>query len=314
MTTPTVANDAELLQATLRLLDQAFALQQVTLSNGVKVMVRRCGKPDAALPIVLLHGISSGSASWLHSALILSEHTEVIAWDAPGYGESTPLPSAAPTDLDYAARLHDMLLVLGLSCCVLVGHSLGALVAAAYVRRYDSDANACQVARLVLISPAGGYGSTVQTEKRDSVREERQTALQTLGVAGLAERTARRLLSPQATPEAMAWVRRSAGLLRPAGYLQAIELLCESDLGRSAPSAVPVSVFCGDADIVTPPTACQAWAQKFEAPFALLARAGHASPTEQPQAVARAIAQSSVAAQKAAQNAASEPHAKAIHA
>lgn len=308
MAANTAAADAVLLRAPQGLLTQAFVLQQVTLPGGEKVAFRRCGRASAAPPVVLLHGISSGAASWLHTAQLLGEQTEVIAWDAPGYGESTPLPSPAPTDSDYASRLHDLLLALGLRCCVLVGHSLGALMAAAYVRRYARNASACQVTQLVLISPAGGYGGSGQAEKRSLVRQERQAALHALGVAGLAERTARRLLSSQASPQALAWVRWNASLLQPAGYLQAIELLCESDLGRSAPASVPVAVYCGDADIVTPPAACQAWAQAFAAPFALLSQAGHASPTEQPQAVAQAIAPSLIATLTAS----TELHQKAM--
>jgi pimeloyl-ACP methyl ester carboxylesterase len=308
MTANIAASDAVLLQAPLRLLAQAFVQQEVALPNGDSVSVRRCGLGSAAAPVVLLHGISSGAASWLHVALCLGEHTEVIAWDAPGYGNSTPLPHHAPTDRDYAERLHGVLLALGLRRCVLVGHSLGALMAAAYVRLYAGEASACQVTRLVLISPAGGYGGVDQAEKRAWVRQERQVALENLGIAGLAERTARRLLSPQASPEALAWVRWNAGGLQPAGYLQAIELLCESDLGLSAPASVPVTVYCGDSDIVTPPAACEAWAQAFAAPFALLPQAGHASPTEQPQAVAQAIAKSLVVTLTAS----TEPHQKAM--
>lgn len=317
MTANTVASDAVLLQTPLNLLVQAFPQQQVMLPSGDRVAVRRCGTASTAPPVVLLHGISSGAASWLHAARLLGEHTEVIAWDAPGYGESTPLPSPAPTDNDYATRLHDLLLALGLRRCVLVGHSLGALMAAAYVRHYAGDARACQVTQLVFISPAGGYGGAGQDDKRSLVRQERQAALHKLGVAGLAERTARRLLSPQASPEALAWVRWNAGGLQSAGYLQAIELLCQSDLGLSAPAAVPVSVYCGDADVVTPPAACQVWAQAFAAPFALLAQAGHASPAEQPHAVARAIVQA-ITQPCVAQSlvvtltASTEPHQKAM--
>ena len=41
-------------------------------------------------PLVLLHGISSGAASW-HKQMVLSGY-RVLAWDMPGYGESPMLP------------------------------------------------------------------------------------------------------------------------------------------------------------------------------------------------------------------------------
>ncbi|UUZ69877.1 alpha/beta hydrolase [Polaromonas sp. P2-4] len=52
---------------------------------------------------------------------------------------------------------------------------------------------------------------------------------------------------------------------------------------------MPVEVHCGDADVVTPPAACRGWADLYAAPFDLIKGAGHASPVEQPEAVARLI-------------------------
>ena len=65
----------------------------------------------------------------------------------------------------------------------------------------------------------------------------------------------------------------------------AVNMLCDSDLARHAPAPVPTFVAVGEHDVVTPPAACERWASVYQAPFALLPGAGHASPTEQPGAV-----------------------------
>jgi DNA-binding IclR family transcriptional regulator/pimeloyl-ACP methyl ester carboxylesterase len=136
-------------------LEQRFAARPVVLAAGGQVSVRECGSArDGALPLVCLHGIGSGSASWLEAALLLSGRTRVIAWDAPGYGASTPLSMEAPRGGDYARRLHALLDAMGIRRCVLVGHSLGALMAAPAVRQ-DAE----RFAALALISPARGYGA-----------------------------------------------------------------------------------------------------------------------------------------------------------
>jgi pimeloyl-ACP methyl ester carboxylesterase len=44
--------------------------------------------------------------------------------------------------------------------------------------------------------------------------------------------------------------------------------------------------------VVTPPAACAGIAARFEAPFHAIAGAGHASPVEQPGAVATLLARS----------------------
>lgn len=275
----------DLLQAPLALLDSRFAQRIVALPSGAHVALRECGVSGEAPTVVLLHGISSGAASWLHPAVLAGAHVHVIAWDAPGYGDSTPLQGDAPSDADYAARLHELIQALDIRSCVLVGHSLGALMACAYAR----DLGEGRVTRLVLISPAGGYGAPAQAAASARVRHERRDALQTLGVNGLAERIPQRLLAPAADSAARAWVQWNTARLQPAGYLQAVELLCGSNLGKSLGLSMPVEVHGGDADEVTPPADCRGWADLYAAPFDLIKGAGHASPVEQPEAVARLI-------------------------
>src|SRR6478609_5303310 len=112
----------------------SFPERVLQLRNGARVAVRERGTVGEGASLVLLHGISSGAASWLQA---LPAQAHVVAWDAPGYGFSTPLPQEAPLAADYAARLHATLQALDVKRCVLVGHSLGALMACAYAARDD---------------------------------------------------------------------------------------------------------------------------------------------------------------------------------
>ena len=263
-------------------LQQCFPERLVPLADGSQVAIRECGEGPV---VVLLHGIGSGSASWLHCAQRLAASNRVIAWDAPGYGQSTPLPQAQPTARDYAGRLELLLAGLGVERCLLVGHSLGALMATAYA----SGGGAGRVARLVLISPARGYGAAELRDTGRRVRQQRLDNLERLGIEGLAgERTAR-LLGPNPSEDALAWVRWNMARLNPHGYRQAIELLCADDLLGYGVPAVPCEVHCGEADGITPPEACSAIARCLVAPFSLIPGAGHASPIEQPEVVAGRI-------------------------
>ncbi|HSW19893.1 MAG TPA: alpha/beta hydrolase [Ramlibacter sp.] len=274
------------LQSQLTLLERRFPQRVVTLTCGARVAFREAGKRGAPA-VVLLHGISSGAASWLHVAEQLADRAHVIAWDAPGYGDSTPFESPAPTADDYAQRLHELLQTLEIHRCTLVGHSLGALMADAYVRGPAVG----RVQRLVLISPAGGYGAPEQSEAQARVRSERFAALDHLGVAGIAARIDQRLLSSAADDGQRHWVRWNASRLNAHGYRQAVEMLCGSQLGSGPLTAVPTDIYCGDADVVTPLDACRNWAARLGASCHAIAQAGHASPTEQPQAVAQLLLQ-----------------------
>lgn len=67
-------------------LQRDFPQQRVASAGGQQAL-RVCGTGPA---VVLLHGIGSGAASWLQVAQHLAAQARVIAWDAPGYGDSSP--------------------------------------------------------------------------------------------------------------------------------------------------------------------------------------------------------------------------------
>lgn len=120
----------------------------------------------SGIPLTLLHGISSGAASW-HKQMALPGY-RVLAWDMPGYGES-PMLAATPADAgDYADALARMLDRAGVEQTILVGHSLGALVAAAFAAKYPQ-----RVLYLVLADVAQGYGQA-EAAQREKVWQGRQ--------------------------------------------------------------------------------------------------------------------------------------------
>ncbi|RYY57902.1 MAG: alpha/beta hydrolase, partial [Comamonadaceae bacterium] len=173
----------------------------------------------------------------------------------------------------------------------LVGHSLGALMAApaAQARQAGSE----RVAALVLISPAQGYGEPGREADRERVHTERMGALDQLGIAGMAAKRSGRLVSEHASPVARAWVRWNMARLNDGGYRQAIELLCGGQLLQSLselPPVLPVTVACGELDVITPPAGCAQVAQQCGVPLDAIAQAGHASYVEQPAAVAALLA------------------------
>jgi pimeloyl-ACP methyl ester carboxylesterase len=262
-------------------LQAVFPERVVPLGDGATISVRECG---AGPVVVCLHGIGSGAASWLETAALLVPAARVIAWDAPGYGASTPLTMTAPRATDYAQRLCRMLDALNIERCVLVGHSLGALVAAAAA--HAGQASAQRIDRLVLISPARGYGAAERLEQSGNVRTERLGSLANLGIAGMAVRRSARLLSDGASEVARQWVRWNMGRLHEGGYRQAIELLCGDDLLAYLPPAIPVRVACGALDVVTTPAACAEVARACGVVLESIADAGHACYVEQPAAVA----------------------------
>lgn len=252
-----------------------------TLDLGdVRFSYRTCGQQGPQ--VVLLHGISSGAASWASCAAHLSDSARVLAWDAPGYGSSTPLSQAAPTAADYAQRLSRLLEALQIDSCVLVGHSLGALMAAAYAQEQAS-----RVKAMLLVSPAIGYG-----ERSDAaqVRASRLAGLEQ-GIAAMAEKLPGRLLSSDATPAQRQQVRDVALQLHAQGYAQAVEMLCAEDLNRYQQLPFLTRVYCGEYDAVTTPAQSLDYAERHDLSFGLIRDAGHACHVEQGAQLAHLVQQ-----------------------
>jgi pimeloyl-ACP methyl ester carboxylesterase len=102
----------------------------------------------AGKPLVYLHGdggMTPGDP--LLAALAASHH--VFAPFLPGYGETEDCPRLRDM-LDYTLHTFDVIEALGLKDPVLVGHSMGGMIAAEMAAIAPHD-----VSRLALIAPAG---------------------------------------------------------------------------------------------------------------------------------------------------------------
>ena len=259
-----------------------FPAQQIQLASQGTVSYREANDASErsdALPLVLLHGIGSGAASWVQQFDQLGESRRVLAWDAPGYGASTPVAASSPVAKDYATVLADWLDALGIDRCVLLGHSLGAIIAGAF-----AAAHSRRVAGLLLLSPAGGYGAAA-ADVRETKRTQRLAMLAELGPQGLADKRSANMLSAHASDEARAWVRWNMSRVIPHGYAQATHLLANADLASDlAQFTGRINVAVGADDIITPPAACERLALAAHTRLQVVPCAGHAGYIEAPAA------------------------------
>jgi pimeloyl-ACP methyl ester carboxylesterase len=255
-------------------------LSLITARTG-QVGYRFAAPPEssvAAMPIVLLHGIGSGAASWLATLEALGAERPAYAWDAPGYGDSSPVTPLHPVATDYAEVLCAWLDALGLQRVLLVGHSLGAIMAGCF-----AALNPQRVAGLLLLSPAVGYGAATP-ELRAQKLHSRLDLLHRLGPQGMAEQRSGNLLGPNASAAARATVQANMALIKPAGYEQATYLLTNADLSRDlAAYRGPRAIAVGAEDSVTTPASCDALALATGLGVEHLPGLGHACYVEAPE-------------------------------
>jgi pimeloyl-ACP methyl ester carboxylesterase len=243
-------------------------------------------EPGRGPAFVLLHGIGSGAPSWQGLAAALGPEVRTLAWDAPGYGGSDPLPMPRPSAQDFADVLGQWLGPLSLQRPLLVGHSLGAIVAARWAAQHGAGLRG-----LVLASPARGYGGG-PSDEREARRRERIDAIERLGPQAMAEERAARLCRPGADPSLVAQVREIMLRVSVKGYVQAAHLLADGHLiADLAALPCPVTVVCGALDGITPPQACAQVAHAAGVPLRLLDGVGHACYLEDPSAFADVLRQ-----------------------
>lgn len=255
---------------------------QTRLVNGRRLAYRLAGQGPV---IVLLHGISSGSGSWVNQLERLATDYTLLAWDAPGYGQSEGLATDTPSALDYADMLHGLLEGLGLAQPLLLGHSLGAMIAAAYADRYPG-----RIRGLALANPAQGYGhADAQTQLR--VYQQRPEMLRKLGHQGLAAARGPVLLSQHATEDQLALVAHSMMGLHFDGFLAASYLLAHDDIWNYLTGYPhPLGVIYGEEDVITAPSGVELLiARHGLATAEPLAGAGHASYIDQPERFNQAL-------------------------
>jgi pimeloyl-ACP methyl ester carboxylesterase len=125
-------------------------LHEISL-HGNRVSYRAGG--DGPL-LVLIHGITSSSASWEAVLPALAERFTILAPDLLGHGQSDK-PAGDYSLGSHACLVRDLMLLLGHSSGTIVGHSLGGGIAMQVAYQFPELTQ-----RLVLVS-SGGLGREV---------------------------------------------------------------------------------------------------------------------------------------------------------
>jgi len=256
--------------------------------NGLCIRVWE-GSSDKSL--IMLHGIGSNKSSFNTLADAMPENWNLIAWDAPGYGGSVNLSEPFPDAGNYAKKLYLLLSELNLPMPILLGHSLGTLIAARFARDYPQT-----ISGLILLASAQGHD---QPKGQLSVAaKSRLNELDRLGSNEFAKSRAERLMyQPKKQPEVQLAIVEAMAKIRRQGYAQAVHMLAQGNLKTDASQLrFPSLVIVGDKDIITPPIQSQIAHQALSASsnelphiFHQVTDAGHAVHQQYPKKVVAGI-------------------------
>ena len=264
--------------------------------------------------MVLLHGLCLEQGSWAGQIRQLTrqwgDRIRIISYDHRGHGKSDTAPKRTYVVEQLAEDLADVLVALGVTGpLTLAGHSMGGMVALAYLGRPPSD-RPVQPQGLVLAATAAG-----RLAERGVARLLASPATDVLcGLAARAPQRALRLLtkpvcatlslqvgsharSTLATLFATA-LAATTSLDTAIGFLPGLR--CYDQVATLASIRAQTIVISGGVDLLTPPSHSRDMAAAIPGATHLhLPTAGHMLPHEAVQAVTDAIS-STIAARSSA--------------
>ena len=102
-------------------------------SNGMQIHYRRSGAGNQAM--VLVHGVTDSSRSWMNFIRPLESAYDLVAYDVRGHGLSAK-PETGYGLADHLGDLAGLLSALRLERPILVGHSMGGGIVAAFAAEH----------------------------------------------------------------------------------------------------------------------------------------------------------------------------------
>jgi pimeloyl-ACP methyl ester carboxylesterase len=242
--------------------------------GGLSVAYERAGDGP---PLVLLHGFTHDSRAWRPQLQSLADQFTVIAWDAPGAGQSPDPPESFGIG-DWADCLARFLDVVGVHSAHIVGLSWGGLLAQEFYRRHSE-----QVLSLVLADTYAGWKGSLP----EPIPEERLAAClrdASLPPAEFVPRYLPGMFSESPRPEVRDELRRIMSDFHPLGFRLMATALARADTRDLLPTIrVPTLLIWGDADARSPMAIAHQLHDAIPgARLAVIPGAGHVSNLENP--------------------------------
>lgn len=210
-------------------------------------------------PLVFLHGVGGGAESWDAQLSHFGDTHRALAWDMPGYGGSPALDK--PGFDAWSDALAAWLDELAIENCVLVGHSIGGMIAQTFMRRHPG-----RVSRLVLSATSPAFGSPDGDFQQNFVRTRLRPLDEGASMAELAVRFVPELLGSGAPKTARRLAVAIMSRVPEETYRSAMQALVTFDeregLGRIE---APCLLISGEDDTAAPPRVMERMAGKMTA-------------------------------------------------
>ena len=241
------------------------------------------GTGDTAL--FLLHGVGGGQQAWAQTLPVLACHGyRAIAWDAPGYGGSAWVEPYTTRAL--AEALHSLIDHVGAGRNVLLGHSMGGMIAQEAVALAPANIHG-----LILFATSPAFGKPGGDWQQQFLQSRFAPLDAGAGMAGLATELVRGMFAPGASNADMAAAVALMSGVPESTYRAALSAIVSFDrLNGLANINVPTLCLACELDKNAAPSVMHKMAARIaSAEYACLTGVGHLGNMERPDAFNTAI-------------------------
>jgi pimeloyl-ACP methyl ester carboxylesterase len=249
--------------------------------DGLRITYERAGTGP---PLVLLHGyVGDGPTLWRRQLETLSDEFTVIAWDAPGAGQSSDPPESFGIS-GYADALAGFIQELGLASPHVAGLSFGGILALALYGRHPAIP-----ATLTLASAYAGWAGSLPPEVVTH-RLEQAMVLAELSPDEFVGTLLPTMFSEGTPAEAVDEFGESMRTFRPTGFRALARASAESVREVLARVSVPTLLVYGGRDVRAPlPVAEDLHEAITGSTLVVLPDVGHVCNIEAPEAFNQAV-------------------------
>ena len=257
--------------------------------NSVPAWIERTpesGFDPARAPIVLLHGIGGGKAQWTAQLdLLAAGGWRALAWDMPGYGDSA-MPDGRYSFPELALSLMRMLDALSIGKAIVVGHSMGGMVALEACAQFPE-----RFRGLILSCTTAAFGSADGMFQKKFLDDRLKPLDAGLGMSAVASEQIPRMMSGNAPQSARDQVLAIMNAVPEATYRTALGCLVTFDRRDALGTiGVPTLALAAARDTLSPPAVMERMASRIDGvEFAVLPDCGHLANLERPDAFSAAV-------------------------
>ncbi len=242
------------------------------------------GTAGGVPPLLFLHGIGGNRDSFADEIAHFGKSRRALAWDMPGYGASPPIePFTFETLAESVVALLD---AEKAERAILVGHSLGGMIAQETVARFPG-----RVAGLVLYATTPAFGGRDDSFKRQFYAQRLAPLDAGKTMPEIAGDLTANLFGPGETEALRRRAIASMAAIPASSYRAALRCIIDFNRIDNLPRiACPTLALAAEHDPLAPPKTMQRMAERIPgARFHCLAGVGHLANFEDPAAFIAAI-------------------------